>query len=146
MCKSQFREKLNSLSLAKAFCLKVSGCVIVGVCGLTVIIEPGPVNFPSLLEECPLAPECRLPGGERKHDSSEKTASFLSLSTLNSLTRLFLLDFFSFDGQLVDAIELVESAGPRSAQFGLSEIFSPFPSQFLIDKFSGFSTQLPHTR
>lgn len=62
MCKSQFSEKLNILSLAKAFCRNVSGCVIItGVCGWMLTIDPCPVSrLPSLLAEWPLAPESRL--------------------------------------------------------------------------------------
>lgn len=51
---------LNNLSFAKAFCRKVSGCVIAASKGFTFTIDPGPVSLPSLRDECPLAPESRL--------------------------------------------------------------------------------------
>lgn len=90
MCRSQLREKLKSLSLAKAFCLKVSGCVIGKTCGFRLTMDPGPVSLPSLLLECPLAPECRLAQWNMIRQNGELFTS--SQSTHPSLrARLFLL-------------------------------------------------------
>lgn len=87
MCKSQLREKLNILSFAKAFCLSVSACVTVCTWGFKLTIEPGPVREPSLLFECPLAPESRL----RWRVSHQRVFSHSSFTHPSLLARLFLL-------------------------------------------------------
>lgn len=94
MCRSQLSEKLNNLSFAKAFCRSVSGCVIGGTPGWIFTIDPGPVRRPSLLVECPLAPEWRLRKTEQqeKRDSSCKNVRRRCRPTHPSLfARLFLL-------------------------------------------------------
>lgn len=121
MCKSQLSEKLNILSLANAFCLSVSGWVIVGDCGLKLTIDPGPVSRPSLLLEWPLAPESRL---LQIRWNASKPGFHFSPSTL---TRLFSPDFFSFADRLVDALGLVASADARTARSALLGIVWLFP-------------------
>lgn len=137
MCRSQ---KLNKRSLANAFCLKVSGCVIIGVGGLMLTIDPVPVSLPSLLVECPLAPESRLLR-EGKCESSRRKLTFPSFVVGESgkkktLTRLCVHGFFSSAGRLVDALELVASAGARSAAqlFAPSGSASPSPSSLIHRK------------
>lgn len=96
-------------------------------------IDPVPVSLPSLLVECPLAPESRL-RREGKCESSRRKLTFPSFVVGESdkkkaLTRLCVLGFFSSAGRLVDALELVASAGAHSvAQLSApSGSASPFP-------------------